>query len=53
MEKQFFGQTEVEYLGFWVTRNGIRLVNKKGEAMVNMMPPKSQKQARAFIGLVN
>ena len=24
-----FGKTEMEYLGFWVTRTGIRLINKK------------------------
>ena len=27
-ERSFFGQTQMEYLGFWVTRNGIRPVNK-------------------------
>ena len=41
------------YLGFWVTRNGDRPINKKVEAMVNMMPPKRQKYACMFIGLVN
>ena len=43
----------MEYMGFWVTRNGIRLVNKKKESMVNMTPPKSQNQARVSIDLVN
>ena len=28
MEKYFFGQTEMEYLGFSVIRNGICKVNK-------------------------
>ena len=40
------------YLGFWVTRNGIRPINKKVEAIVNMTPPTRQKQMREFIGLV-
>ena len=43
----------MEYLGFWVTRNGIRLINKKVEAIVNMMPPMRLKLVRAFVGLVN
>ena len=43
----------MEYLGFWVTRNGIRPVNKKVEAIVNMTPPNNIRQVRAFVGLVN
>ena len=27
IEKSSFGKTEMEYLGFWVTRTGIRLIN--------------------------
>ena len=27
IEKQFFGQTEIEYLGFWVIRDGAKLIN--------------------------
>ena len=49
----FFGQTEMEYLGFWVTRTGIRTINKKLESIVNMKPPKNTKQVCAFIGIVN
>ena len=40
------------YLGFWVTQNGIRPINKKVEDMVNMTPSRTQKQVRAFVGLV-
>ena len=42
----------MEYLGFWVTHNGIRPINKKLEAIVNMTPPKNTKEVRAYIGLV-
>ena len=28
IEKSFFGQTQIEYLGFWVTCNGILQVEK-------------------------
>ena len=42
----------MEYLGFLVTRNGIRPINKKVEAITNMTPPTNTKQVRLFIGLV-
>ena len=43
----FFGQTQMEYMGFWVTQNGIRPVNKRVEAIVNMTPPKNIRQVRS------
>ena len=42
----------MEYLGFWVTRNGIRLINNKVEAIVNIMQLNTQKHVCAFIVLV-
>ena len=48
IENSLFGQTQMEYLGLWVTRNEIRPVNKKVEAIVNMTPPKNIRQVRAF-----
>ena len=53
IEKSFFGKTQMEYLGFWVTRNGIRPVNRKVEAIVNMTPPNNIIQVHVFVGLVN
>ena len=53
IDKSFFGKTEMEYLGFWVTGTGIRPINKKVKAIVNMTPPKNMKQMRAFIGVIN
>ena len=29
IRKYFFGKTEMEYLGFWVTRDGVKTRNKK------------------------
>lgn len=29
VEKSFFGQSECEYLGYWVTREGIRPLAKR------------------------
>ena len=42
-EKSLFGQTELEYLGFWVIHNGVKPMNKKIEAIKNMVPTTSQK----------
>ena len=42
----------MEYLGFWVTRTGIRPINKKVESIVNMTPPKNTNKVREFIGIV-
>ena len=43
----------MEYLGFCVTRNGVRPLHKKIEAIKNMTPPTFQKGVRKCIGLVN
>ena len=53
IKKSLFGQIEMKYLGIWVTRTGIRPINKKVEALLNMKPPKNTKEVRAFIGIVN
>ena len=43
----------MEYLGFWVNRNGIKLINKNIEEMTNTNPPTSQQPVKKFIGVVN
>jgi hypothetical protein len=52
-KKSFFGQSELEYLGYWITRAGIQPVSKKVEAIKNIAPPKNKRELRKFIGLVN
>jgi len=52
-DKSFFGRHECEYLGFWVTRDGVRPLAKKVEAINNIKPPKNQKEVRRFVGLIN
>ena len=42
----------MEYLYFWVTRGGVKPINRKIEAITNMAPPTSQKQVRNFIGVI-
>eukprot|EP00978_Attheya_sp_CCMP212_P045379 scaffold343876_cov75-Attheya_sp.AAC.2 len=51
--KSFFGRQELEYLGFWITPKGIQPVTKKVEAFKLIQPPKTRKQLRSFIGVVN
>ena len=51
--KCYFGRTEIEYLGFKVSREGIRPITSKVDAMRRIAPPKTRKQLRSFIGLIN
>ncbi len=52
-KKSFFGKSELEYLGYWITRDGIQPVKSKVDAMLKIAPPKNKKELRGFIGLVN
>ena len=38
IDNSFLGQTKMEYLGFGVTRDGVKPTNKKIEAITNMNP---------------
>ena len=53
IEKSFFCRDEVEYLGFIINRQGISPIPKKVEAMLKITAPKTRKQLRQFIGMVN
>ena len=52
-KKSFFAKEELEYLGYWITREGIQPVTSKVNAIANIAEPKTKKQLRSFIGLVN
>ena len=43
----------MEYLGFWVTSNGVKPTDKKIQAIMNMIPTTYRKEARKFIGVAN
>ena len=51
--KSFFGRTQIEYLGYWITRDGVKSLNKKVKAINNLAPPTNHKGVQWFIGLVN
>ena len=50
--KSFFCSTECEYLGYVLTREGIKPQRKKIEAIMALLPPKNVKGLRRFLGIV-
>src|SRR5687768_8029384 len=48
-----FCQTELEYLNYWMTRNGIQLVTKKVKAIQKIKVHTYIKQLQRFIGMIN
>jgi hypothetical protein len=42
--KSHFPVSEIEYLGYWITRNSIQPVPKKVEAIQCIAPPTTRKQ---------
>ena len=51
--KSFFCQKEIEYLGYWITREGIMPVPKKIKAILDIATPKNARELRKFIGMIN
>jgi RNase H-like domain found in reverse transcriptase len=50
--KSAFAQAQLEYLGYWITRDGIQPQPKKVQAMLNIAPPKNKSELWSFIGMV-
>ena len=50
--KSFFCATSCEYLGYVLSREGIRPQHKKVEAILALSPPKTVREVRRFLGLV-
>ena len=51
--KSFWFQKEVEYLGYVITREGIKPQAKKVEKMMAMAAPKNKTELRGFVGMIN
>jgi hypothetical protein len=51
--KSFFAQTNLEYLGYNISREGLCPSQKKVEAILQIKAPTTCKQLRQFIGMVN
>lgn len=52
-KKCHFAKESVEFLGYIVGKSGIRPIQSKVDAIANMPPPKSVKEAQRFLGMVN
>ena len=53
VRKSLFAVKELKYLGFWLTQTGIQPQPKKVEAIARLTHPKTTKQLRRFLGMVN
>ena len=51
--KSFFARPELEYLGYWITRDGIQPLKEKVKAIMRIDEPRNRKELRSFIGIVN
>jgi hypothetical protein len=51
--KSSFCQSELEYLGYWITRKGIRPMTKKVEAILKLKTPTKRRELQKFIGMIN
>ena len=51
--KSFFARHELAYLGFWLSREGIKPIPKKIDAIMKIAPPQTKKELRHFIGMIN
>jgi hypothetical protein len=55
ISKSKFFVEQIEYLGYWITRQGIQPIRNKVAAILSIKAPKIRKKTelRQFIGIVN
>ncbi|CAJ1959749.1 unnamed protein product [Cylindrotheca closterium] len=53
LPKSEFATQQFKYLGYLVSRQGIRPIASKVEAIQRLKPPKTLKQLRSFLGMLN
>ena len=51
--KSLFAGSKLEYLGYWISHNGISRVPTKIQAILALKPPTTKKELRCFLGLIN
>jgi len=51
--KSFFAHSQLEHLGCWITRAGMKPVCDKVKAVLKIAEPKNRKELRSFIGVAN
>jgi hypothetical protein len=52
LQKLTFCALEIEYLGYLLTRDGIKPQNNKVQAILAIKPPTGVRQLRHFLGMV-
>jgi hypothetical protein len=50
-KSKFFAE-QIEYLGYWITRQGIQTIRNKVEAILNIKAPKQEKKTERKSGLL-
>jgi hypothetical protein len=53
LRKCYFGESKIDYLGYEITRDGIQPQPKTVEAILKLSPPKTERQLRHFLGMIN
>ena len=53
VKKCFFAEASLEYLGYQLTRKGVQPQPKKVEAILRIAPPRTKRQLRHFLGMIN
>ncbi|GAX22752.1 putative transposase [Fistulifera solaris] len=53
VRKCFFAKSELEYLGYVITREGMQPQPKKVEAIMRIKEPTTKRQLRHFLGMIN
>ena len=53
LQKPFFMQWSIEYLGYLLTDKGVKAQPKKLEGMARIKPPSNPKQLKRFLGMMN
>ena len=51
-ENSFFFAPEIEYLGYMLTKEGVKPVQNKVQAVLDLQPPTTLKQLRSLLGMV-
>ena len=52
-KKSFFAQSELEFLGYWITHKGVQPMPDKVKAILNVKAPTAHEESCLFVGLVN
>ena len=52
-DKSTFCAIEIEYLGFWITRQGVQPMTNQIVAIQNIARPATGRKLQGFIGMIN